>query len=470
MTDLTRAVVAVDVGTSAVRAALVDLDRGVDRAVRVARADAAGGVVFDAEQLVDDVAAALRGLELDGGPAALSISAHIGAVAVDERLQPVTLAAGWADTRGVDALGALDAGMLHAAGRPVVTGGALALGAALAGSPRAGEVHAILSPKDFLVARLTGVLRTDVVDAAYSLAFDVRAKRWRDDSLQAVGVPRSWMPKAVEATAVVGAVHSAATSFTGLPAGVPVVAGGPDGSVGLGLLLGQRTDVLGDVAGTTDVLGRLVDADSAPPGAVVNPALVSDRWVAGGATGMTGGAVARWRSLVGAVDDDALAAVPPGCDGLRIVPTLSGSRFPRWDSSTRGAVLGQTPEHGPAHLLRAAQEGSAFVVREGLDLLDPDRVLPVVIAGGAMRSPHVAQLRADLLGRTMLVASDPDVTLLGAAALAGIGVGLVPGLDEARERLGVRFAAVEPDAGRGAVLDGVHGEWRLMSQSMRGTP
>jgi len=463
------AVVAVDVGTSAVRSGLFGLSGRLLRSARVPRT-AGVGDLFDAAELLAGVGASLRELAADSRPRALCVSAHIGSVAVDARLDPVLPGGGWSDTRGLDLLrripDAQRAALLASAGRPALSGGAAALALALGGLGLRERVHAVLSPKDLLVAQLTGRVSSDTVDAAYTLVSDVRTRSWQDDALRFLGLPGSWFAPQVEPTAVVGEIHGDGARCTGLPEGTPVVSGGPDGSVGIGLLLGDNPSGIADVAGTTDVLARLIDDPArARSGAVVNPAMAPGMWTAGGATGMTGGAVARWRALAGAVDDDRLAAVPAGSHGLLIFPSLSGERFPRWRPEARGAVLGLGSDHGPAEILRAAQEGAGFTVREGADLLDPDRGLPLLFAGGSARSTHVAQLRADTLGRAVHVASDPDVTLLGAAALALVGIGEVRDLDEARDRLGLTFRTVEPRERHTSRYDEVFARWSAARES-----
>ncbi|GAB3473946.1 xylulokinase [Nocardiopsis coralliicola] len=464
------AVVAVDVGTSAVRSGLFGLSGQLLRSARVARISGVGDL-FDAAQLLDDVCAALRELAVESQPRALCISAHIGTVAVDAGLDPMLPAGGWSDTRGLDLLRGTPEkareAVLAAARRPALAGGALPLALALKASGTADRVHALLSPKDFLVAQLTGHLAWDTVNAAYTLASDVSTRTWQSGPLRTLGVPESWFAPQAEPSAVLGELHGPGAQRTGLPEGTPLVCGGPDGSVGIGVLLGDSGSAIADVAGTTDVMGRLVDDPArAGSGAVVNPAMVPGKWTAGGATGMTGGAVARWRSLVGAVDEEGLRAVPPGSRGLLVFPCLSGERFPRWRSEARGAAVGQDLGHGPAELLRAAQEGAGFTVREGADVLDPDRALPLIFAGGSARSGHVAQMRADVLGRVVYVASDPDVTLLGSAALALVGVGEVQTLGEARDQLGLSLVAVHPDPGRTARYDEVFTRWAAERDSL----
>ncbi|MFI6347850.1 FGGY-family carbohydrate kinase [Streptomyces sp. NPDC050560] len=471
------AVVAVDVGTSAVRAAVLAADGTVLAARRVAR-PADGGRGFDAEALWGAVAAALGGLEgRRWAPRALAVAAHLGTIAVDARLRPVDEAGGWADPRGLDLLRALPeeimGPLLAAARRPAPSGGALAYALSLRERPGTRRaVRHLLSPKDFLTARLTGRVTTDRVNAAYTLLSDVAAGRWNEDAVTALGLDPGWLPPQAAGHEVVGTLTGAAARECGLPPGTPVVAGGPDGSVGLGLLLGEG-DAVADVAGTTDVVGRLLaDPLLAPAGAVVNPALTGGGWTAGGPTGMSGGAVARWRALVGAVPEDELARVPPGADGLLVLPAMSGSRFPRWHPADRGAVLGQGPGHTPAHLLRAAQEGASFTVREAVDLLDPptsgSAPLPVAMAGGTARSVSAARMRADVLRRTVLVCDQPDVTLLGAAALALIGAALTPDLPTARHRLGCTFHELHPNPAHAAPYDTQYHRWLQARTTLSG--
>ncbi|MBB5157753.1 xylulokinase [Saccharopolyspora phatthalungensis] len=456
-------VIAVDVGTSAVRAALVHADGHIVSASHLPRASSLGGETFEAESLHKEVLAALAGLADHPVPSALAIAAHIGTVAVAADVEPVDLGGGWADSRGTHQLSAIDHAtaqqILRASGRPALTGGALAYLLGL-DPGHAVRVGTVLSPKDYLVARLTGRLATDTINAAYTLAADVRRRSWNISALEQLGLEPSLFPPQVEPVSVVGELTAGAAAATGLPVGLPVVAGGPDGSVGIGLLLGTDQDLIADVAGTTDVVGRLLPrAAEAPDGAVLNPSVLPGRFVVGGATGLTGGAVARWRSLVGSVEDARLAEIPPGANGLTVIPTMTGSRFPRWRPGSRGAVLGQRPEHEAAHLLRAAQEAATFTVREGLDLLDPSGRLPVALAGGSARSAHVAQLRADALARPLLVSSEPDVTLLGAASLAFAGSGEATDPDELRSRLLGGVREIEPDAARSARYAELYSAW-----------
>ncbi len=111
------------------------------------------------------------------------------------------------------------------------------------------------------------------------------------------------------------------------------------------------------------------------PGSGRQPGDGAGLWTAGGPTGLTGGAVADWRTLVGSVEDDVLAAVEPGVGGLVILPCMTESAFPGGGRALGERSSAARPSTALPALLRATQEGAAFTVREGLDLLDPSRDL-----------------------------------------------------------------------------------------------
>lgn len=451
-------IAAVDVGTSAVRTALVAADGTLVRESRRARAPGAGND-FDALELLDEVGAALRELRVERC-AALVISAHVGWVLVDEALEPISRAGGWADTTGLASwssqLGVRLDTVLHRSGRPRLTGGGLAAALAAGGAARW-----MLSPKDFLVARLTGVVHTDATTAAYSGGLEVCSRSWMTDEFAALGLDPEIAPPLCHGDDIVGAVTAEGARRSGVAVGTPVVSGGPDGTVGALHVLADRPAAIADVAGTTDVLVLPVDDPrNAPAGAVLNPGL-HGAWTAGGSTGATGGGVDWWARAVGfegladaAAREPAVLVGPGSADtGPLCDPQLSGSRFPEWRSERRGALANASAHDDRVAILRAAIEGAAFVVRAGLDVLDPARRLPVALVGGAARSRSLAQLRADVTRRSVLLADQPDATLLGAARLAATALGRsVPPAAE--------LETIEPDSGRGAVSDERYTAWR----------
>jgi sugar (pentulose or hexulose) kinase len=455
------AVYALDVGTSSVRAAVVLPDGTVAASARIERPDGEGAERFDAELLWDTTVAILRELTCTPGVPvgdALAVTAHIGTVFLDARDRVVGEPGGWSDRRGVDdPVWMPSADQLARLGRPVLTGGALpALLAMRAADPAVarGIAH-ILSPKDLLVLRLTGERVTDLTSAGYTLAFDVRQRSWEEELLGELGVDPTVFPAPSAGDQPVGPLRAEVAAATGLSAGIPVVHGGPDGSIAQYGILGGSWAAIADVAGTTDVLGRRTAVASARfPRAVLNVAPDGRGYVVGGPTGYTGGAAGWWAEKLGFADvADALAADarPPGPSGILVQPALTGSRFPHWDPTARGAIA-RDAGADPATTMRAVQEGIAFTVRAGLEAMTgADESLPLALAGGSARSARVAQLRADVLGRAVIAVRDPDAGLRGSAMLAGAPIAaLVDDADAPR---------FEPDAGVAAAYDAAYAEW-----------
>ena len=320
-------------------------------------------------------------------------------------------------------------------------------------SGRVDRIRWVLSPKDYILMRLTGEIVTDVTSAAYTLGFDVFEHCWNRELLNAVGLSEAQMPPAHAGSSIAGRISEEGAKATGLPTGLPVAAGGPDGTVGAAALAGTRQDLIVDIAGTTDVIVRLTASAPHWPasGVIVNPYVVEGLWTVGGPTGLTGGAILVLSELL-SLDKDhptgsavlpAWESVEPGSEGLMIDPQLTGARFPWWRPERAGSMWGLRPRHTTAHVLRAAQEGAAFVVRAGVDLLAGADV-PVILAGGISRSAAIAQLRADVLGRPILVHPQADASVRGAAALAALAAEVFANLDDAARALGGPARRIDP--------------------------
>jgi xylulokinase len=471
-------VCAVDVGTSAIRAALVTREGQRVLAARRERGPDEGAETFDAERLWDGLCHVLRRLAV-GAPRArprcLAIAGHVGQVLVDEQSRPLGAAGGWADSRGVREVadGWPDpVTALRVTGRPAVTGGAVPLLRWLRDEDPAlhERIRWVLAPKDFLVLRLTGAAATDMTSAAYTLGSDVTRRAWDPALLALTGKGPRHFPPQHAATDIVGAVTPAAAGTTGLPPGLPVAAGGPDGTVGAAAVAGCAADTVVDVAGTTDVLTRVIASPGErPAAAVLNPYLVPDLWTCGGATGMTGGALAHWVRLLGLGDpagalrqlDPTLRTIPPGSEGLWVSPLLTGSRFPVWNPDERGRLWGLGEHHSPSHVLHAVQEAASYVVRQAVDILVADHTpdTPVVLTGGPSRSPALAQLRADVLGRPVHASTEPDATLHGAALLALVAAGLETSLPAAHAHTAPRLHRYTPRAEVAACYDRLYRQW-----------
>ncbi|HEY7835506.1 MAG TPA: xylulokinase, partial [Ktedonobacterales bacterium] len=300
------------------------------------------------------------------------------------------------------------------------------------------EVYArarhVLLPKDYLRLRLTGAYATDVADGSGTLLVEPRARGWSEELLAALEIPRAWLPPVFEGQQVTGRVSAAAAALTGLPVGIPVVAGAGDqaaGAVGVGAV---EPGVVSVVLGTSGV----VFAPTATP--LIEPEgrlhafchALPNRWHLMGVMLSAAGSLQWYHdtlapgiSFAELLKEAELA--PAGADGLIFLPYLSGERTPYADPLARGAFVGLTVRHRRGHLTRAVLEGVAFGLRDSFDLLRTaglERVAQVRISGGGARSRLWRQIVASVLGVAVDAVAADEGAAFGAALLAGVGVGL----------------------------------------------
>jgi xylulokinase len=422
-----------DLGTSGLK--LVALDTAGSVVAEAERAygydrPAAGWAEIDVRTwraALDDALADLVPL-LDGARVrALGFSGqmHAAVLVGDDgaALRPAVL---WPDQRAagqLDRWRALGAGERAALANPLVPG---MTGPMLAWLSRhepevLDRATALLLPKDALRASLLpgAVPVTDRSDASATLLWDVVADDWSAAAVGAAAVDPRLLPAVRPSAEVAGTAR--------LPVGeVPVVVGGADTPLALlaaGAVAGAQVNL-----GTGAQLLRPLRH----PGPVADPVVhtyadTADGWYAMAAL-QNGGSAWEWaRGVLGmpwAEFVAAAASVPAGAGGVVFRPFLTGERGGVAGPQDRA---GWTNLHGGttrADLARAALEGVVFAIRAGFELLDVRDREPVLITGGATRSGLVAQLLADVLERPVRPLGLRSASAVGAALLAGRGVGL----------------------------------------------
>jgi glycerol kinase len=134
-----------------------------------------------------------------------------------------------------------------------------------------------------------------------------------------------------------------------------------------------------------------------------------------------------------AAESEALAETAEE-SSVYFVPAFTGFGAPHWNADARGAILGITRDTTRAQLARAALEAQAFQTRDLLEAMELDLGAPIArlrLDGGPTRNDFACQAIADLCGVVVERPADPNPTARGAAVLAAVGAGLVPGLDAA---------------------------------------
>ena len=312
------------------------------------------------------------------------------------------------------------------------------------------RVRRLLLPKDFIRQRLTGAAATDASDAAGTLLLDLAARDWSEEILHALEIPRAWLPRVHEGPEVTGTVSAAGARATGLPEGLPVVAGGGDNAaaaVGCGAVRAGTGFVS---LGTSGVVFVPSDTLRIDPGGALHAFChaVPGQYHLMGVVLSAGGSL-RWYRDVVAQDQAApadvaatdpyecltadAASVAPGAEGLYFLPHLAGERTPHMDPDARGAWIGLTLAHRRAHLVRAVLEGVGFALKDSLVPMQRLGVSPetLLAVGGGARSALWRQILAATLGVRLQRLAVEEGPALGAALLAMVGAGVHADVDAA---------------------------------------
>ncbi len=458
MPDPHSRLIGIDLGTTACKAALYDLDgRTLERVVTPYPIDrpAPGHAEQDAADWERAALGALARLEAHVAPeavAAIGLTSQVNThLFVDAAGEPLAPALVWQDVRAGDDAARLDA-TLSTDERLAWWGAPMPIDASHALSRMAWAARArpelwartarVLLPKDHLLARLTGECRTDPLSNIGLVgASGAHVPALLD---RVPGAARRLPPLGAPDT-VLGTVRP------GLPfAGRPVALGTMDawaGLAGLGAVGDGDALYLG---GTSEILG-IVSCDAVPtPGVLVMPESMGVRLHVGPT--QSGGASLAWAARLLDTDAAGIAELAAAHDPSRryplFLPHLDGERAPLWDANARGLFLGVEAATDRPALARAVLDGVACSARWLFDALQTSadrRPRALRAGGGGFRSETWNRLRADALDRVLEIVDAPDPGALGAAAIAAVAVGLHPDLDAARDALVSIARTVEPE-------------------------
>ncbi len=326
----------------------------------------------------------------------------------------------------------------------------------------------------WLVWKLTGGRAhvTDVSNASRTMVFDIHRRRWDEELMATLDLPRAMFAKAVPSKGVVGETDPA---HFGAPLPIGGIAGDQQAA-----LFGQTCFESGEAKNTYGT-GCFLLANT---GAIAAPArgglLTTIAWDIGdgtryaleGSAFVTGAAVQWLRDGLGIIasadETDTLASGLPDNAGVYFVPAFTGLGAPHWDMYARGLLIGIERGTTRAHIARATLESTAYQTRDLVEAMtaagQPARVLRA--DGGGTANRFLMQFQADVLGVPVEVAAIQETTALGAAFLAGLAVGVWKTPDElrAKRRVAARY---EPKMSADE-RDGLYAEWRRAVERSRG--
>ncbi len=329
----------------------------------------------------------------------------------------------------------------------------------------ASQMETWLPAPNYILWRLTGERSIDFSQASRMLAFDQRRLDWSERILDAVGLRREQLPLPLPGGTIVGAVTSAAAGQTGLPADLPCVLGGHDHLCAAFAAGAYRPGVVADSSGTAQAVLTVVPGFASTPkmaaaGYACYAHVIAGQYILKVGLKAAGGAI-EWlaRQLAGPgtppdrLPYDELLALAGRGAGVRAgpvwLPHLIDSGTPEGDRHSLAALVGARIEHDAGDIFRGLLESLAFWLRHNLEdvaylpIWQP--VEEVVLLGGTTRLALLSQLKADILGRPVIVPELPEAAAIGAALLAGLGAGIFRSPAEAVGSLRYGREIIEPD-------------------------
>ncbi len=467
----THAVLAVDIGTSGVRACLFD-QRGNEIAgtgvrLQPTRSASDDAAATDAQALFSLVAETIDSV-LDK-PDQIAFQIDLIAIScfwhslvgVDIHGNATTPVMGWADTRAVAAVKKLrdrfDEAEIHSR-----TGcrfhpsywpaKLLALRSEQAGIFR--TTHQWLSFGEYLVLRLFGETAASVSMASGTGLFNQKSLQWDSEIIAELGVPvESLPPIACPDKTFQGMADEYSERWPQLTDArwLPPVGDGAANTVGSGCTSKEKVALM---IGTSGALRTLYEGE---PPTKLPPELwcyrADERRIVIGGALSDGGSLYRWirESMLAGEDSEIIESrleqLEPDAHGLVVLPFWGGERSTGWSAEARGAIFGLTLQTQPIEILQAAMEAIAYrfaMIAEALEPFAPDAA--IIASGNALRSSPVwTQMIADVLGRPISLSGSSEASARGAALLALDAMGRIDGFEESESPLKKTF---EPNLSR----------------------
>ena len=301
--------------------------------------------------------------------------------------------------------------------------------------------HKFLQSNGYVVYKLTGQYSQDYSQGYGLHFFNIREGCWDEGVADELGINLDLMAPLYHSHEVVGSVTAKAAKETGLIPGIPVVAGGLDAAcctLGAGVIFEGQTQEQGGQAG-----GMSIQTDSPilHPKLILGYHVIPNKWLLQGGT-VGGGGTLKWFSQeLGAFEQELARErgispyeimseeaerISPGSNGLIFLPYMAGERSPIWDTRARGVFFGLSYDKTRGHMIRSIMEGVGFSLLHNLETAQEAEVYVDTLnsVGGAANSFVWTQIKADITGKIINVPYSDHATTLGAAILAGVGVGV----------------------------------------------
>jgi xylulokinase len=334
------------------------------------------------------------------------------------------------------------------------------------------KIAYVLSTSDYISYRLSGIMGRDISTAGSMSMLDRRTGNWWSTFKSFTGLTDDVLGKIYPSGTRIGEITEQASGRTGVPKGVPVCLGGHDylcAAFALGCV--DETSIL-NVLGTYEMVSSFYRS---PIMKKSNALIFSDCHCYPGRYSLTcetlSGSQLEWlrSNLSGGEHPDFWDNISKQMDSLSpsfegggqelFIPRIFGEDFPVRKRTLRGGFIGLDDKSDKVRLMRAAFEGLSMNSRRMIESILSNEVTKVIVAGGGSKSRFWLQTKADILGMPLIVPQVSEASATGAALLAGVGVGIYSGHDEASKVLSnVPMLEYHPDKKRTQLYERVYKE------------
>lgn len=321
------------------------------------------------------------------------------------------------------------------------------------------RIYKVLTIGDFVTLKLTGKAVLNYCSAAfYGVAYNIRQERFDEQLLQEIGIDPGLIPDLFRCEKIAGEVTPEAAAETGLVPGIPVAVGQVDFNAScIAAGVTEEGDIMSNLGsvGNFGVIHKSKDFIFSPVGyAMINLAYTIDSentYITIPST-TTGGQSVRYlrdkfsqievevERVLGVSSYDLLnlqaEKLPPGSEGLIILPFLMGERTPIWDEYARGVIFGLSLNHTKGHIVRAMMEAVGYALYDSYRLIKEAGLkinYPIVFHEGGTVSKLWRKIITDVFNVTTVLVKRRTGAPLGDAILAGVATGIFKDFSVAKE-------------------------------------
>lgn len=351
------------------------------------------------------------------------------------------------------------------------------------------RIWKVLFPKDYIRFRMTGEACVEVSDASLSGLMNVPKRRWEPEIFERIGIPLEIVPETMcESPDVTGQLLPEVAAAWGVPAGIPVVAGGgdqPAGGVGTGI---TRAGIIGATIGTSGVVFGCTDEpliDHKKRALMTMAHSVPGKFCFLGLV-LTAGGAFKWlrdhlfanekEKLAGTGEDiydymTGLAAkAPAGSEGLLFQPYLNGEKTPVSDPNARATFFGLSQRHGLPEICRAVMEGVTYALKDTIEICREFGIPvdEVRVNGGGAKSALWRQIQADIYNADVITMNMEEGPAAGGAIMAAVGSGHFATVEEACDAILKITGVTKPIADNVRRYEDFYGIYRDLYPALRG--